>query len=420
MSTRPGELFAALRAPREIIFGAGQRSALSWVGNRLGTRAFICVDPYFASNPDFTELVALVEANGIATAVFSDVVPELPVDSVLAAVEAARAHGADFFIAVGGGSCIDLAKVAACMLAHGGEIEDYYGEFRVPGPISPLIAIPTTAGTGSEVTPVAVITDPRRATKVGISSPHLIPTVAICDPELTLTCPPGVTASAGADALSHCIESYTAIRRENEPDLSGDRVFVGRGELTDSFALAGISSIAAGLKRAHETPGDLEARSLVMYGSLMGGLAFGTAGTAAAHALQYPIGAVTHTPHGIGVGMLLPYVMEYNRSERTPELAEIGRRFGATGDEESAAAAAPQLVQDFLSSVGIPSTLDAIGFPADQVDWAAEQGLRAVRLSENNPRRLDEGAAAILRAAQTGRIDAVHESIHSTPKVEQV
>ncbi|PVZ94923.1 alcohol dehydrogenase [Amnibacterium flavum] len=415
-----GELFAALRAPSEIIFGAGQRSALSWLGPRLGTRAFICVDPYFATSEEFTELVALVETAGVAAAIFSDVVPELPTDSILAAVEAARSHEADLFIAVGGGSCIDLAKVAACLLAHGGDIGDYYGEFRVPGPILPLIAIPTTAGTGSEVTPVAVITDPRRETKVGISSPYLIPTVAICDPELTLTCPPGVTASAGADALSHCIESYTAISRETNSALAGERVFVGRGELTDSFALAGISAIAQGLQRAYTDASDLEARALVMYGSLMGGLAFGTAGTAAAHALQYPIGAMTHTPHGVGVGMLLPYVMEYNREERVTELAEIARRFGAVGDDESVAALAPQLVQDFLASVGIPSTLDAIGFPTDRVGWAAEQGLAAVRLSENNPRPLADGAVSILGAAAIGRLDAVHERVHPTAKVEKV
>ena len=396
-------LFAALRAPRELVFGAGQRAALRWLAPRLGSRAFVCVDPFFAEDPEFTALLDLLDGAGVRCTVFSGVVPELPVAAVMTAVAAARAAECDLFIAVGGGSCIDLAKVAACLCAHGGEPADYYGEFRVPGPILPLIAVPTTAGTGSEVTPVAVLTDSARTTKVGISSPHLIPVAAICDPELTLSCPPGVTASAGADALSHCIEAYTSVRREPVPELAGERVFVGRSEMTDAFCLAGISALVAGLPRAHSAPDDLAARALVMYGSLMGGLAFGTAGTAAAHALQYPIGADTHTPHGIGVGLLLPYVMQFNQSARQPEFAEIARRFGAEGDDEGALAArAPGLVQDFLAGVGIPTALGEIGFDPDRLGWALEQGRAAVRLSENNPRAMDDDALAILRGAESG------------------
>ncbi|SMH49013.1 alcohol dehydrogenase [Rathayibacter oskolensis] len=401
-------LFAALRAPRELVFGAGQRAALEWIAPRLGGRAFVCVDPFFETDPEFTALLALLDRAGVAHTTFSGVVPELPTASIMAAVDAARAAGSDLFIAVGGGSCIDLAKVVACIAAHGGEPRDYYGEFKVPGPILPLIAVPTTAGTGSEVTPVAVLTDPERATKVGISSPHLIPVAAICDPELTVSCPPGVTASAGADALAHCIEAYTSVRRAPDADLAGSRVFVGRGEITDAFCLQGISAIAAGLLRAYTTPDDIHARALVMYGSLMGGLAFGTAGTAAAHALQYPIGALTGTPHGVGVGLLLPYVMEFNRAHRVAEFAEIARRFGGEGDDEGELAeAAPRLVQEFLARVGVPTELGQIGFDPSRLDWALEQGRAAVRLSENNPRAMDDSAGSILRGAEAGTLSTV-------------
>lgn len=399
----PPALFAALRAPSEILFGSGQRKAVSWLAPRLGTRALVCVDPFFSADPLFRDLISLLEAAGVETAVFDRVVPELPSGSIMEAVAAAQSHGADLFVAVGGGSCIDLAKVAACLHAHGGVPSDYYGEFNVPGPVLPLIAIPTTAGTGSEVTPVAVITDPQRQSKVGISSPYLIPAVAICDPELTASCPPSVTASAGADALAHCIESYTAVRRPVTSELAGERVFVGRSELTDGFALAGISAIARGLPRAFANPNDVEARELVMYGALMGGLAFGTGGTAAAHALQYPIGALTHTAHGVGVGLLLPYVLEYNRTERVPELAEIARRFGVRGeDDDELAAQTPAVVQNFLAAVGIPVSLAEIDFDPERIEWAIGEGRAAVRLSENNPRPLDDNAIEILMAAQAG------------------
>ena len=141
----------------------------------------------------------------------------MPVDTVAVCVEEARNFRPDMVIGIGGGSCLDLAKCAALLISHGGKLQDYYGEFKVPGPTLPVIAVPTTAGTGSEVTPVAVISDPDRTLKVGISSPHLIATAAICDPELTMTCPPSLTAIAGADALTHAIEAFTAVRRDVDP-----------------------------------------------------------------------------------------------------------------------------------------------------------------------------------------------------------
>ena len=158
-------------------------------------------------------------------------------------------------VGMGGGSCLDLAKAVAVLLTHGGEASDYYGELRVPGPVMPVVALPTTAGTGSEVTPVAVLTDPERVSKVGISSPHLIPHTAVCDPELTVGCPPALTASAGADALSHVIEAFTAVRRPVTAELATERVFVGKNELTDTYALLGVRLIAGSLQRAWSTPG---------------------------------------------------------------------------------------------------------------------------------------------------------------------
>ncbi|MHC2484612.1 alcohol dehydrogenase class IV [Rhizobium leguminosarum] len=151
--------------------------------------------------------------------------PDVPQDTVAVCVEAARGFGPDMVIGIGGGSCLDMAKCASLLLAHGGALADYYGEFKVPGPVLPVVAVPTTAGTGSEVTPVAVVSDPDRILKVGISSPYLIAAAAICDPELTLSCPPRLTAIAGADALTHAIEAFTAMRRPGDPELAQQHVF---------------------------------------------------------------------------------------------------------------------------------------------------------------------------------------------------
>lgn len=400
--------FAGLRSPRQILFGDGQRGAVGWLTATHGSRAFVCADSYLVGSPELHDILESLHAQGVATAVHADVIPEMPVASVDGALNAAREFGADVVVAVGGGSSIDLAKLVSVLLAHGGEIADYYGENRVPGPTLPVIAVPTTAGTGSEVTPVAVLTDTRRNRKVGVSSAHLIPVAAVCDPELTLSCPPEVTASSGTDALSHCIEAYTAVQRPADVDLARTRVFLGRGAITDTLALTGMRHIVAGLRQAYADPTDRDARACTMYGALMAGLAFGTAGTAAAHALQYPIGALTGTPHGVGVGVLLPYVMSYNRAVREKELAEVARVFGGQGDDEELAAAAPALVSDFLAAVGIPRNLAAIGMPADRLDWAAAQGPKATRLAENNPAPLTEREAGrILRAAWAGDLSLV-------------
>jgi alcohol dehydrogenase class IV len=414
-------LFGLLRGPREILLGAGQRAAVPGAVRRHGQRAMVVTDPRLGADPALAELVDALGAAGVAVTVFDEALPELPVDQVAAATERARRHGADVVVGFGGGSCLDLAKVVALCLAHGGRPQDYYGENAVPGPVVPVVAVPTTAGTGSEVTPVAVLADPERTMKIGISSPHLIPAVAVCDPELTISCPPGVSAAAGADALVHCLEAFTAVRRTPTPELASERVFVGKSALTDAFALLGIREAATHLTRACTHPDDLAARSGMMLAALAGGLAFGTAGTAGAHALQYPVGGLTHTPHGTGVGTLIPYVMAFNLPVRTPELAEVADALGVApatdaggadgADAEVRARAAITAVADLLSSVGIPPTLEALGMPEDQLAWAAGEAMSARRLVENNPRPLDEGAAlGILRAAHHGDLSAAERA----------
>jgi len=399
-------LFAALRLPREVLFGAGQRHALGTVAARLGRRALICTDARLAGEPVFADMVGLLQAQGISVLVDASVEPDVPRGSCLQVATAARGFDPDLVIGIGGGSCLDLAKTVALLLAHGGSPEDYYGEGKVAGPILPMIAVPTTAGTGSEVTPVAVLSDPDRAMKVGISSPYLIPAAAICDPELTLTCPPGLTAIAGADALTHAIEAYSAVRRQPTPALAQERVFVGKSALTDHFALLAIELLGRSLETACRDGSAIEARAEVMLGALCAGMAFGTAGTAAAHAIQYPIGTLTHTAHGLGVACMLPYVMTYNRPHATAAFAAIGRALGvAASDDAGQADAAIARVRDLFERIGIPLDLKGLGLAEDKLAWTGQQALTIGRLIDNNPRPLDAAAMdRLIGAAFSGNL----------------
>lgn len=408
----PMSMFGLLRGPRQVLFGVGQRNALGTVTAALGSRALVCTDARFGSTGEFAELVRLIEDAGVQVAAFTEVLPDVPAHQVAQCAEFAAEFDPNVVVAMGGGSCLDLAKAVAIVLAHGGQASDYFGELRVPGPVVPLVAVPTTAGTGSEVTPVAVLTDAEGISKVGISSPYLIPHTAVCDPELTLGCPPGLTASAGADALSHAVEAFTAVRRPATSDLHAERVFVGKNELSDTYALLGIRQIAGSLHRAWSDPGDVTAREAMMLGATAGGFALGNAGTAAAHAIQYPVGAATHTPHGVGVGALLPYVMEFNRPARIAEFAAIAVAMGASPEatDEDLADQAIDRVAALLASVGIPASLAELGLPADRVRWTAEQALKAERLVANNPRHLDvDSLEHIVRAAHSGDRSALRE-----------
>ena len=376
-------IFGTIRAPREIIFGAGQRTALGRIAKPLGKRALIVTDERLRGDSTITDMVAQLDAAGIAVRVDGSTQPDVPVNTAMVSADAARDFAPDLVIGVGGGSCLDMAKCVAILLTHGGTPQDYYGEFKVPGPVMPLIAVPTTAGTGSEVTPVAVLSDTERQLKVGISSPHIIPTVAICDPDLTLTCPASLTAIAGADALTHAIEAFTAIRHEPVPGLAQDRVFVGKNATSDVFALRAISLLWQGLELACTDGSNAEARANVMLGATMAGLAFGVAGTAAAHAIQYPVGALTHTPHGAGVACLMPYVMAWNAPMIGAELEQFAQATNLPGGD----AVIPAIAALF-ERIGIPPTLDALGLAEDRLDWVAEQSCGIARLIQNNPRDL--------------------------------
>jgi len=399
-------MFGALRSPRNIVFGNGQRASLARYVTALGGKALVVTDQRMADEASFRALVADLKAAGLAVAVFSGVEAELPAECLHAGIEAARLSGAEVVVGIGGGSCIDAAKVIGLVAAHGGAISDYYGEFKVPGPILPLVALPTTAGTGSEVTPVAVVADPERAVKVGIASPYLIPDTAICDPELTISCPPGLTAVSGADALVHAIEAFTTAPRDQAAGMTHEHVFVGKNVLTDGYALAAIGNIGRNLRQAVQHGEDGDARAAVMLGAMQAGLAFGTAGTSVCHAVQYPVGALTHTAHGLGVALMLPYALAFNRDFSRAGIAEIARLLGfaeAQASEEKAADACIAGIAALLRDIAVPQTLAEIGVKADDLAWIAEQAMAANRLIKNNPRPVDRaGMDLLVKAAFTG------------------
>jgi alcohol dehydrogenase len=384
--------FAVLRAPSQVLFGCGLAAAVGDVAAEHGHRVLVITDPVIARTPGFATVVDALGALDVT--VFSDAVVDVPrtaVDAALAQGEAARA---EVIVAVGGGSVIDLAKVTALQLAHGAPLEQYYAVGSVPGPITPLIALPTTAGTGSEATPVAVVTDPATEMKIGVASRHLIPRHAICDPLLTLGAPPAITAHAGIDALSHAVESYLAARHELSPEIVVGRPQVGKNLLSDALAITAARHLLDNLGRAVEDGSDVAARSGMLYGSLLAGVAFGNSGVGAAHALQFVVGAATHTAHGLGTGLLLPYVMEYNRPARPEELAQLSALAGGDAVAE---------IHALGQRIGLPASLAEIGVERDQLRSMAEAAAGIKRLVDNSPRPLDVDALeAILDAAWHG------------------
>lgn len=328
-----------------------------------GKRVLAVVDPFLRGTRFYDETVGALDD----VRVFDGVTPELPVDSLDAAL--AGDFEPEVVVGIGGGSALDAAKLIALLLTHGGPLSRYYGENRVPGPCVPVIALPTTAGTGSEVTPVAVVADPDREVKVGISSPFLVPAAALVDPELTLGSPPAVTAFAGIDALVHAVESYTA--REFDPDWSGTPpVFTGRNALAEPMALEAARLLTRQLPVAVATPSDRAARHDVARGALLAGIAFGSTGTHLCHALQYPIGALTKTPHGLGTGLLLPYTIKALNRDR-----EVAARLTEIFDGD-----AVDVVAGINRIIGVPATLAEIGVGAEQLPRIAELALASKRL----------------------------------------
>jgi len=374
-----------------IVFGNGSIGQLDSILQRLKARNILLVtDPGIKNAGIVDRISSLLEQANYETVIYDQVVPEPPVDSAMDCYKFAKSQmDIDAVIGLGGGSSIDMAKIVALLVAHGGHPLDYYGgENQVPGPIAPLVAIPTTAGTGSEVTSVAVLTDVENNLKVGISDNYLRPTVALLDPQLTVGLPAYVTACSGIDALSHAVEAYTA-KPSSYIQAEGNILFQGSIPISDALAYRAIELIAKNLPLAVQQGSNLEARSNMLLGSLLAGMSFSNAGTAAAHALAYPIGGLVKSPHGEVTGLLLPYVMEYNTAVETEKMVKISRAFGVNTDglsDKEAALAASKAVLKLLREIGLPTRLTEIGIKDEDIPEIAEKTLLIDRLIRNNPR----------------------------------
>jgi alcohol dehydrogenase class IV len=285
---------------------------------------------------------------------------------------------------------MDLAKLTAILLTHGGDCRDWVGDCVVPGPILPVICLPTTAGTGSEVTASGVLTDNENHIKVGILSQFLRPRLAVVDPQLTLSCPRQVTADSGIDALTHAIEAYTAVDNAAFPLPAGERtVYQGRNPLGDCLAEKAIWLIGQHLATAVEEPQNLTARTGMALAATLAGLAFSNSGVALVHAMEYPVGGAVHCSHGAGNGLLLPYVMRYNLPVRRAEMARIAALLGedTTGlDETAAAERAVAAVERLRARIGIPGRLRELGVRREQLRPFAEKAASIKRILRVNPR----------------------------------
>ena len=389
----------------QIIFGRNAAAQIGDVASSLkAQRAFLVTDRTLVSFGLAAPLRTMLETKGIRVAVFDGGEAEPSIRVALACYDAALQTRPDLLVGLGGGSNMDLAKIVAVLLTHGGHPRDYVGEGNVPGPILPVIAVPTTAGTGSEVSGASVLTDEERQLKVGVLSNYLRPTIALVDPLLTISCPQKVTADSGIDALTHAIEAISAVDNAEFPLPSGEfSMYQGRHPLGECLAEKAIQLITRHLAEAVHNGQELYPREAMHLGSLLAGLAFSNIGVALAHALEYPVGGAVHCSHGCGNGLLLPYVMEFNKPARLETMAHLAEVMGvriAAHTVEAAADAAIQAVRDLRRQIGIPDRLREIGVRESQLSSFAQAAFGIKRMLRVNPRQATiEDLEGILRAA---------------------
>lgn len=384
------------------------REAVGQIGSLVqrlgGDKVLIVTDPALIEAGLFDRVKEPLEMAGAWVELFDGGEPEPSIDAALRAIESARAFGPNAILGLGGGSNMDLAKITAIAFTHGGSPHDYFEWDNVPGPVCPLVCVPTTSGTGSEVSHAAVLTDTENEMKVSTLSNYIRPALAVVDPELTITCPAKATADSGIDALTHAVEAYLAVDyTQLDVPAGATWPYDGRTPLGDVLAEKAIALIARHLRTAVHEPENIDAREGMALAATLAGLAFSNYGVALVHALEYPLGGALHCSHGAGNGLLLPYVMRYNLPRRQKEIARLAPLLGAdvsSLDEQQAAEAAIAAIEQMRRDVGIPERIRDIGGREEQLpDFAAKAfGIR--RLMSLNPRKpTEEDLLGILREA---------------------
>ena len=369
--------------PKTVLYGRNSLGKLGEQTSKFWKKAFIISDSSMEKLGYIEECIKQLKAKKIEAVTYTNVNAEPTNVHVLEALSICVESNCDFIIGLGGGSCIDAAKAVAVLFTNGGEIEDYVqNHIEIEKEPLPLIAIPTTSGTGSEVTSVAVITNKKTDVKMMIKHPSFTPQVAIIDPVLTRSVPPHITAATGIDALCHAIEAY--ISRFSQP-------------LSDVLALSAIGSIMKYLRIAYEDGENMEAREVMMIASLQAGIAFSNASVALVHGMSRPIGALFHVPHGISNAMLLPAVLDFTKVCSVKRLADIGRHINpelhSLSDEEMANHTIVEIKQ-LCSNLHIPNLKE---YGIDQIEF------------ENALSKMAKDALASGSPSNNPRIPSYHE-----------
>jgi len=353
------------------------------------SKAFVVSDAGIVAAGLLEQLEAALRAAQMPFEVFTDIVADPPESVVLEALAAAQASGADGIIGFGGGSSLDAAKLVALMARSGEQLSEIYGVEQVKGQRLPLVLVPTTAGTGSEVTPVAIITTGEHS-KMGVVSSQLLPDIALLDANLTLGLPAHITAATGIDAMVHAIEAFTSVHRKNH--------------YADMLACNALQLLSENIRTATHQGDNCEARQAMLLGACMAGQAFANAPVAAVHALAYPLGGRFHIPHGLSNSLVLPEVMRFNAPEAAHWYAQLaphilGEQYQAGNDQQVTEQLIDYLIE-LIADLGLPSQLRELDIPENILPTLADDAMLQTRLLVNNPRPVTlDDALSIYRAA---------------------
>ncbi len=375
-----------IRSPRSLSFGPGSLGLFADDFRQLGyKRLFIITLPFLKEklDPIFQSFLSL----GIHVEIYDLINNEPTYNNFKEILNIARKFKADAITGIGGGSVMDTAKLLAALLYSDQSIDDVSGINRLRGRSTWMACLPTTSGTGSEVSPNAIFLDESDGEKKGVISPFLVPDAAYVDPELTIGVPPAVTAFTGIDAFTHCLEAF--VNRFSHP-------------VVDQYAIKGIELIFQSLATSFENGEDLEARTNVALGSLYGGMCLGPVNTAAVHALAYPLGSKFKVPHGLSNALLLPYVMEFNLPAAVRKYARVARTIGVEdlGTDEEQAREGINRIRQLLKAIDIPGKLSQINIPGKELEGMALSAIKVQRLLKNNVRDMDiEDILAVYKSA---------------------
>ena len=353
------------------------------IAERGGKSVLIITDPGVLSAGLLEKALPQFKEIGLPVQIFSDVQADPPVSVIDAAVKAAQDAKADYIVGFGGGSSMDVAKLVALLAPGKEKLADVYGVGMAKGPRLPLILVPTTAGTGSEVTTISIITV-SESEKKGVVSPQLLPDLALLDAELTLGLPAHVTAATGIDAMVHAIEAFTTKRLKNP--------------VSDCLAKEALRLLAGNLHKAVRTGSDIDARENMLLGACLAGMAFTNAPVAGVHALAYPIGARFHVPHGLSNALMLGPVMRFNLEAAHSMYAELGQiiKPGLQGSSIEQATQLANYLGGLAGELGLPKQLIEVGITAEDIDQLAADAMLQTRLLQNSPREITLNDAAVL------------------------